>query len=173
MDPVPRLDRAEEILVEVDAEIGVVSALHQQARAAERERLLDLLEDDRLRQQVPLPRVARPPVERAEVAVRVADVRVVEVAVDDERDTLGIVLPVADLVRDTADGYEIARAQKRDRLGVGDALAVERLLEDRVHATAAPVVWTKRSSGTASSSPASRAISRNVYRPARSRGPKR
>ena len=33
--------------------------------------------------------------------------------------------------------------------------------------------WTKRSSGTRSSSPAPCAISRNVYRPARSRGPKR
>jgi len=33
--------------------------------------------------------------------------------------------------------------------------------------------WTKRSSGMRSSSPASCAISRNVYRPARSRGPKR
>src|SRR5579864_1415213 len=173
MDLVLRLDRAEEILVIVDSEIRVMSALHEQPRAAERERLLDLLEDDGLRQNVALPRVAGPPIERAEIAVGVADVRVVEVAVDDERDAQGIVLAVAHLVRDATDGHEVARAEQRERLVVGDALAFECLLECLVHATAAPVVCTKRSSGTTSSSPASRAISRNVYRPARSRGPKR
>ena len=151
----------------------MMAALHEQSRAAERERLLDLLEDDRLREEIPLARVAGSAIERAEVAVGVTDVRVVQVAVDDERDALGIVLPVAHLVRDAADGDEIARAEQRDGLLVGDALAFDGLLEDLVHATAAPVVCTKRSSGTTSSSPASRAISRNVYRPARSRGPKR
>ena len=39
--------------------------------------------------------------------------------------------------------------------------------------TAARVADTKRSSGTSSSSPTSRASSRNVRKPARSRGPKR
>ena len=148
----------------------MVAALHEQAGAAERERLLDLLEDDRLRQEVALALVAGPPVEGAEVAVGDADVRVVEVAVDDERDPLRIVLPVADLVRGAADRDEVARAEQLDRVLVGDALAVEtarsriwrrRALGD-AHATAAPVVWTKRSSGTVSSSPASRASSRNV-----------
>ena len=86
VDLVARLDRAEEILVVVDAEVGVVAALHEQAGAAERERLLDLLEDHGLRQQVALALVAGPAVEGAEVAVGDADVRVVEVPVDDERD---------------------------------------------------------------------------------------
>ena len=86
VDRVARLDRAEEILVVVDAEVGMVAALHEQAGAAERERLLDLLEDHRLRQQVALAPVAGAAVEGAEVAVGDADVRVVEVAVDDERD---------------------------------------------------------------------------------------
>ena len=54
VDRVARLDRAEEILVVVDPEVGVVAALHQHAGAAERERLLDLLVDHRLRQQVAL-----------------------------------------------------------------------------------------------------------------------
>ena len=57
VDRVARLDRAEEILVVVDPEVGMVAALHQHAGAAERERLLDLLADHRLRQQVALARV--------------------------------------------------------------------------------------------------------------------
>ena len=42
VDRVALLDRAEQILVPVDVEVGMVAALHQQRRAAERERLLDL-----------------------------------------------------------------------------------------------------------------------------------
>ena len=148
----------------------MMAALHEQARSADRKRLLDLLEDHRLRQQVALARVAGAAIERAEITVRDTEVCVVEVAVDDERDAAGIVLPVADLVCRTADGDEVARAKQRDRVLVGEALAVEHLLEDRrrarlgdgAHATAAPVVETKRSSGTVSSNSWSRAISRNV-----------
>src|SRR5215218_3030544 len=172
VDLVARLDGAKEILVVVDAEIGMVPALHEQARAAERDRLLDLLEDDRLRQQVALARVARAAVERAEVAVRVADVRVVEVAVDDERDPAGVGLPVADLVRRPADGDQVARLEQRQGVVVVDALAFARLLEDRGDAHATTASRTNLSSGTSSTSPASRASSRNVIRPARSRGPK-
>ena len=73
---------------------------------------------------------------------------------------------------DPADRDEVARAQQRDRVVVGDPLAVERLLEDVVDGgatrlgacavTPATSSRTKRSSGTWSSSPTSRAISRNV-----------
>ena len=109
----------------------MVAALHQHAGAAERERLLDLLVDHRLRQQVALAPVAGAAVEGAEVAVGDADVRVVDVAVDDERDAVGIGAAAAQLVRGAADRDEVARLEQRDRLGVGDALAVERLVEDR------------------------------------------
>src|SRR5256886_2522174 len=123
----------------------MMAALHEQAGAAEGERLLDLLEDDRLRQQVALALVAGPSVEGAEVAVGDAHVRVVEVAVDDERDALRVVQPVADLVRGAADGDEITRAEELDGVLVHDPLARDRLLEylrDRcpfrdAHATAA------------------------------------
>ena len=64
-----------------------------------RERLLDLLVDHRLRQQVALARSPGPPVEGAEVAVGDADVRVVEVAVDDERDPRRVGAAGAELVR--------------------------------------------------------------------------
>src|SRR5205807_8843886 len=127
--PVPRLDRGEEILVVVDAEIWMMAALHEQAGAAEGERLLDLLEDDRLRQEVALALVAGPAVEGAEVAVRDADVRVVEVAVDDERDLPRIVEPVADLVRSAPDGDEVARPQELEGVFVRDPLAGNCALE--------------------------------------------
>src|SRR5262249_33287834 len=174
VDLVARLDRPEEILVVRDVEVGMVPALHQQAGAAECQRLLDLLEDHRVRQEVALTRVAWAAVERAELAVRVADVRVVEVAIDDERDARRVGLAVSNLVRGTPDRDEVAGLEQRQRLVVGDALTVAGLVEDRRnsrHATTAS--RTKRSSGTSSSSPASRASSRNVIRPARSRGPNR
>src|SRR5205823_10829036 len=148
VDRVARLDRAEEILVEVDPEVGMVSALHQQAGAADRERLLDLLEDDRLREEVALARVAGTAVERAELAVGVTDVRVIEVPVDDERDPRRIGLAVAKLVRDAADRHQVTRAQRHERLVVRDAFAVECLLEDRRNAHATTASRAKRSSGT-------------------------
>src|SRR5262245_8049041 len=115
------------------------------------------------------------------------------VPVDNARHARRFFHPPADLVRRPPHGDEVAGAQERDRVVVGEALAVERLLEhvrdlrrmrlrhrvtrperplrgDRHAATSSP--RTNRSSGTWSSCPTSRAISRNVYRPARSRGPK-
>ncbi len=114
VDLVARLDRAEEILVVVDPEVGMVAALHEEPGAADREGLLDLLVDHRLRQEVALARVARSAVEGAEVAVGDADVRVVEVPVDDERDPRRVGHAAPDLVRDAADRDEVARAQQRD-----------------------------------------------------------
>ena len=40
-----------------------------------------------------------------------------------------VVEPVPDLVRDASDRDEVARAEQRDRVLVGDPLAVARLLE--------------------------------------------
>src|SRR5947208_12848907 len=108
MDLVAGLDRAEEVFVVVDAEIRVVPSLHQDTRPAERERLLDLLEDDRLWQEVALSAVTGPPVEGTEVAVGHADVRVVDVPVDDERHPSRIGAAGAELVGSPADRNEVA-----------------------------------------------------------------
>src|ERR687898_1457861 len=161
MDAVARLDRAEEVFVVVDAEIGMVAALHQQRGSSDRERLLDLLVDDRLGQEIALGTIARPAVEGAEVAVRVADVRVVDVAVDDERHALRVDLPPAQLVGRAADPHEVAAAQEGERVVAADALAGQRALEHRADAAVAvprrhadtASGTTKRSSGTRSSSP--------------------
>jgi hypothetical protein len=83
-----------------------VATLHEDARAADCERLLDLLEDDRLREQVALGAVAGAAVEGAEVAVGDADVRVVDVPVDDERDPAGVAVSRTQLVGGLADGDE-------------------------------------------------------------------
>src|SRR4029450_2138122 len=64
VDRVAAPDRAEQVLVVVDPEIGMVAALHEHAGTAGRERLLDFLEDHRLRQEVALARVARRSEER-------------------------------------------------------------------------------------------------------------
>ena len=126
VDRVARLDRAEQVLVPVDAQVGVVAALHEDRRPAQRQRLLDLLEDHRPRQHVALAGVARSPVEGAERAVGVADVRVVQVSVDDERDDAGVGPPVSQLVGRPADRDEVARPQELGRVVVGDPLALER-----------------------------------------------
>ena len=178
MNRIARLDRTEEILVVVDPEIRMVAALHQHTRPTERESLFDLLEDHRRRQQIPLAAIAGAAVEGAEVAVGDAHVRVVDVPVDDEGDACRVDAPTAQLVCGAADREQVARLEQRERLGVGDALTVERAVEylpgvrrrsDFVHLcvdagahhTIAPAL-TNRSSGTSSSSPTSCASSRNV-----------
>ena len=187
VNAVPLLDRAEEILVELDAEVRVMAALHEERGAADRQRLLDLLEDDRLRKEVALAAVARTAVEGAEVAVRVADVRVVDVPVDDERHAPRVDPAVAKLIGRAADANEVAAPQEHERVLVVQPLPAERAVEDLgdgAAPTRMPVAgavaghadtvsgWTKRSSGTRESSPTSRASSKNVISPARSRGPK-
>ena len=85
--------------------------------------------------------------------------------------SIRVVQPVAHLVRGAADGDEVARAEQLDGVLVGEPLAARGRARGSprragalgdAHATAAPVVWTKRSSGTVSRRPASRASSRNV-----------
>src|SRR6476620_5842868 len=134
MNRVALLERAEEILVVVDAEVGVVAALHEDSGASDRQGLLDLLEDDRLRKQVPLGAVARTPEEGAEVAVGDADVRVIDVAVDDERDPARVRAAASRLVRSLSDGHQVLGLEERHGLVVGDALAVQGLVEDRRYA---------------------------------------
>ena len=106
----------------------MVPALHEDAGAADCEGLLDLLEDDRFRKQVALGAVPGPAVEGAEVAVGDADVRVVDVPVDDERDPAGVGALPAQRLGGPADRDEVLGLEERQRLGVGDPLALDGLL---------------------------------------------
>ena len=170
VDRVAGLDRPEQILVPLDAEVGVVAALHEDGGAAERQRLLDLLEDDGLGQRVALAGVARPAVERAELAVGVTDVGVVQVAVDDERDHAGLGRAVAQLVRDPADGHQVARAQERA------GLVVARCARRRARARAPrppPTCRTPRPSARLHRGRARRTAARAPRRARRPGGPAR
>ena len=79
------LDRAEQVLVPGQRQVGIVAALQQQLDAADRDRLVDLPEQLVEAEDVAFGRSDRT-VERAEVALRDADVGVVDVAVDDVGD---------------------------------------------------------------------------------------
>ena len=94
---ISRLDRAEQILVPRERQVGVVAALQQQLHAADLDRLVDFPEDLFEPEHVAFAR-SHVAVERAEVALRDADVRVVDVAVDDVGDRAIRVLAQTDLV---------------------------------------------------------------------------
>ena len=82
---VRRLDGAEQVLVPGQRDVGVVAALQQHLVAADADRLVDLGKQLLARQHVAVGTADRA-VERAEVAAGHADVRVVDVAVDDVGD---------------------------------------------------------------------------------------
>ena len=123
----------EELLVERERQLRVDAALQEDARAAERDRLLDLLPDLLEREDVAL-RVARGPVERAERAAVDADVRVVDVPVDLIRDAPGRMEPAPHRVR-RASGLEERRlAEEGEAVVPRQAPAAARPLEDGAHA---------------------------------------
>src|SRR5260370_15745069 len=74
------LDMREQILVVIHLELGVKTALHQDSRSAERQRLIDFAEDRLERLHVSLRRPRRP-IESAKRAVFRAEIRVVDVPV--------------------------------------------------------------------------------------------
>ena len=103
------LDGAKEILVPLERQIRIVPTLQQQLNAAERDRLVDLAEDLLEAEHVSFGRPDRP-IERAEVAARDADVRVVDVAIDDVGDESVGMLAGADLVGELSEQRASARA---------------------------------------------------------------
>src|SRR5580693_8341296 len=84
-------DGAKEVFIPFDLEVRVQAALEEDARAAEVDGLLDLVEDDFARENVAF-LAAHGTVEGAEAAVFGAEVGVVDVAIDDVRDnSVGVV----------------------------------------------------------------------------------
>ena len=78
-----RADVVQQLEVVVDRELGVMAALHENLRAADRFELGDLRADLLVGSENVVVLVALRAHERAELAVDVADVRVIDVAVDD------------------------------------------------------------------------------------------
>ena len=119
---IARLDRAEQILVPRQRQIGIVPALHQQLDAADRDRLVDLSEQLLEPEDVAVRRADRA-IERAEVALRDADVGVVDVAVDDVGDQSVRMLSRADAIGELSEQRGRRVAIQFQRLVRGDALA--------------------------------------------------
>ena len=105
------LDEAQHLLVIREAELRIEPALYHDLCAAGFHRLPHLLEDLLVREQIGV-LAALPPEERAEAALIDADIRVVDVAVDDERRRIAEAL-LADLVCLASECDEVALAQQR------------------------------------------------------------
>lgn len=106
------VERAQEVLVPLDVEIRMQAALHQHARSAKLDRLVNALLDLLHRMDVCI-RFTRPPIERAEGADDVANVRIIDVTVDDVGYDVGVVLASAYLVGGKADPQDILRFEER------------------------------------------------------------
>ena len=112
-------------------QLGVQPALEEDLHAAGVDDLLQLLAELLAREHVALG-MPDGPIERAEAAARRADVRVVDVAIDDVRDDALRMLAAAHRVRREAELEEAAFAEEALALGGREALAVGRTREDRV-----------------------------------------
>ena len=87
------LDVSQQIEIPLKRDVGVVTSLHQDLYTADRLQLVDLASDCLVREQISLGMLGTP-IERAKLAVGDADVRVVDVPIDDVRDDVfGMQLP--------------------------------------------------------------------------------
>ena len=112
------LDVPEQIEIPLERDVGVVTALHQNLHAADRFQLVDLAADFFVRQQVALGMFG-PAIERAEFAVRDADVGVVDVSIDDVRhDAFRMQLPA----RVVSQAAELVQRRLLVQLEVGSKL---------------------------------------------------
>ena len=106
------VERAQKILVPLDVEIGMEAALHQHASSAKFDRLIyplfDLLHGMDVRVGL-----SGPTIECTECADHVANVRIVDVPVDDVGYDVGVVLASAYLVGGKADPQDILRFKER------------------------------------------------------------
>ena len=109
-----RLDRPQQIFVPFDLQLRMQSALHQNAGAAQVDGLLNLVEDHFLRMHVAF-RMAHGPVEGAEAAIFRAEIRVVDVAIDDVADDAVRMQLAAHRVGRHADADQVVAVEIVDR----------------------------------------------------------
>src|SRR5882672_706166 len=128
------VQRSQQVFIPFDVEVGVQSALHQNSGAAEGNRLIDLLADFFQRANVSV-RGARPAVERAEGTYDIADIRIVDVAVDYVSDNVVLVSPLANLVSRNADPGNIMRFEQRGAIFEGKPLALEGPVQNALNLT--------------------------------------
>ena len=126
------MQRPQQILVPFDIKVRVESALHQYASAAEFDRLVDSFADLVYRMDVCV-RLSRSPVKRAERADHVADIRVIDIAVDDVGNDIAWIFSLADLIGGKADADEVFRFQKRGAIVSVEPLAVDGFVQYRLY----------------------------------------
>src|ERR1044071_9569582 len=108
------------------------SALHQNARAAKRNGLIYLLANFVNRADVSF-RVSRSAIKRAEGADDVADVRIVDIAINDVGDDAFRIKAFANLIGGKTDADEIVRLKKLCAILNAQALAGERTIKNRLN----------------------------------------
>ena len=158
------LDGAKEIFIPGQRQVRIVPALEQQLHAADRNRLVDFAEQLLEPEHVPFRRSDRA-IERTEVALRHADVRVVDVAIDDVRDDPFGMFAATDLVGETAEQRSRRDSIQVERLPGVNAAAGPNLRRNAIDGhlavepttLAAPAASKKRRSRAAVTSPASSA----------------
>src|SRR3954447_18650331 len=99
-------DGPQQVLIPIDLEIGVETALHQNARASQADSLLDLGKYELTRENVSF-FVAERTIEGAEAAVLSAKIRVVYIAIDNVADDAVRVDLLPDCVRRHADSDQV------------------------------------------------------------------
>src|SRR6266446_2472105 len=127
-----RTKRAQKIFVPLNSKVRMQPALHQHARAAERNRLVNLRANLVDRAHVGVGR-ARPAIERAESTHDIADVRIVNVSIDDVGDDVFRMTRLANFVSRGADAsYVVGLEQRGAVIGV-QPFAGKRFVQDRLN----------------------------------------
>src|SRR5437660_11145082 len=127
-----RTKRAQKIFVPLNSKVRMQPALHQHARAAERNRLVNLRANLVDRAHVGVGR-ARPAIERAESTHDIADVRIVNVSIDDVGNYVIRMTSLPHFVGRGADAsYVVGLEQRRAIIGV-QPFAGERFLQNRLN----------------------------------------
>src|ERR1700730_7216187 len=104
--------RSQQIFIPFDAKVRMQSALHQDTGAAERNCFIDFCANLVQSADVSV-RCARPSVEGTEGTNNVADIRVIDVAINDVGNNISWVLSLAYLVSGSANAGDIVRFKER------------------------------------------------------------
>src|SRR5260370_347669 len=118
-DGVSRLNRAQQVFVPFDLEFWVQTALHQDSRAAQIKRLLNLLEDHFAGVQVTFG-VPHWTIKRAKAAIFGAEIGVINIAIDNVTDPAFRMQLAAHGVGLHADGNQVVTVVKFDGLSPGN-----------------------------------------------------
>src|SRR3954462_6442621 len=125
-------------------EVRVKPALHEHARSAERNRFVNLLVDFINRADVSF-RMSRTAIEGAESADDVADVCVIDVAVNDVSDDARRVKAFANLVRRETDAHETIGLKQGRAVFLSHALASEDSIKNGLNVSSCHKPLSRRS----------------------------